>query len=634
MNREQFEALVRQLEEYARRQPASYRRRVGLLAALGYGYIFFMLILALGLLGFVAWVTATGHMNYGVGKVGLAMLVLCFVIVRALFVSIPAPSGIRLQRQEVPRLFDMVDRLSAALKAPRFHRILLTGDFNAAVAQRPRLGIFGWQQNYLLLGLPLMEALSPEQFRAVVAHELGHLSGNHSRFAGWIYRVRKTWDQLLKNLQAQKSKAIKLFVWFFRWYAPLFSAYSFVLARSDEYIADRCAAQIAGAKTCADALIRIHLQAPAVEETFWPGVYKQVEAQEEPPAGVFTSLAQALRAGTMVADPIKSLHGALAEQAGYADTHPSLADRLRALGCLPASETPELLLPAPVEETAAEYFLGGAVERLWQTLDQVWRQDVTPVWKERHRYVQTAQRQLQALEEKAQTQPLTEEEAWKRAEWTAEFKGNAAALPLLQKMLAAKPEDPKLRFAYGSLLLEEGDAAGIAHIEQAMQREPDSVLPGCRAVYAFLMQQGRAEEANQYRQRFEQHTQLEALAEAERSHVSVGDRFLPHGLPTEKVAALAEQLACYLEVAAVYLVRKELQYFPNKPFFVLGIQPVVKWYESRSEETDGKLIRKIASEVRLPGDTSILVMTRNKKVGSILRQMPGAEIFRRQKGRK
>lgn len=58
--------------------------------------------------------------------------------------------------------------------------------------QHARLGVLGWHVNYLILGLPLMQAVSPEQFRAIVAHELGHLSRNHSRFAGWIYRVRLT----------------------------------------------------------------------------------------------------------------------------------------------------------------------------------------------------------------------------------------------------------------------------------------------------------------------------------------------------------------------------------------------------------------------------------------------------------
>jgi hypothetical protein len=56
-------------------------------------------------------------------------------------------------------------------RTPRFHHVLVTDDFNAAVVQAPRLGLFGWYRNYLLIGLPLAKALTVEQFKAVLAHE-------------------------------------------------------------------------------------------------------------------------------------------------------------------------------------------------------------------------------------------------------------------------------------------------------------------------------------------------------------------------------------------------------------------------------------------------------------------------------
>src|SRR5207249_200161 len=113
--------------------------------------------------------------------------------------------------------------------------VLLTDDFNAAAAQRPRLGIFGWQENYLLLGLPLMLALTPGQFRSVVAHELGHLSGNHGKFGGWIYRINRTWEQLVERMTQSRSWVSGIFTKFFGWYMPFFEAYSFVLRRQQEY---------------------------------------------------------------------------------------------------------------------------------------------------------------------------------------------------------------------------------------------------------------------------------------------------------------------------------------------------------------------------------------------------------------
>src|SRR4030095_76692 len=122
--------------------------------------------------------------------------------------------------------YDLVREVETAVQSPHVHHIILTDDFNAAVVQIPRLGVFGWQKNYLLVGLPLMQALSPAQFRAVIAHELGHLSGNHGRFAGWIYRVRLTWVQLLTRLQQEGRHGSFIFERFINWYAPFFNAYS------------------------------------------------------------------------------------------------------------------------------------------------------------------------------------------------------------------------------------------------------------------------------------------------------------------------------------------------------------------------------------------------------------------------
>ena len=139
-----------------------------------------------------------------------------------------------LNRKQAAGLFSVVDELTKSLKAPQFNHILLTADLNAAVVQRPRFGFIGWQINYLLLGLPLMQALSPDQFRAVVAHELAHLSGDDSRFSGWIYRVRQAWFELAEKFQSDRQGGF-FFRQFFSWYGPFFKAYSFVLARAQEY---------------------------------------------------------------------------------------------------------------------------------------------------------------------------------------------------------------------------------------------------------------------------------------------------------------------------------------------------------------------------------------------------------------
>jgi Zn-dependent protease with chaperone function len=636
MTQEQFDALVRRLEGYAGRHPGAYRLRVGLLAALGYAYIFAVLALLLVAIALLAWSLAYLHFSSGIIKIGWLLFTLMAVILRALWVRFPAPQGVELRREEVPRLFTLIDGLRSALRAPRFHHVLLTDDFNAGVVQVPRLGLFGWQRNYLLLGLPILQALAPEQFRAVLAHEFAHLSGNHSRFAGWIYRVRRTWFQLLERLRQERHPGSVVFEPFYHWFVSFFSAYSFVLARADEFVADRCAAELAGARSAAEALVNVELKARYLQTDFWPGVYKAADQQPEPPAAAFTAMLRTLPNALAPETASQWLDQALAQQTSNQDTHPSLSDRLSALGFRssapgdPSSSPERPPLPSPVEETAAQSLLGTALQSLTERLELAWKEEVAPRWRERYAQVQAAQRQLSAIEEKAGRGPLTAEETWDRARLTGELQGNEAAIPLLQALLAAQPDHAQAHYALGQILLEQKDAAGILHIERAMEKDPNAILPGCQSVYGFLKQQGRAEEAEGYRQRAEQHHQLLARAQQERASVNARDRLEPHALPAEAVKRLREQLSRFPLVGTASLVRKAVTCFPEQPFYVLGVFPHHPWYSLHSEKSDHELARRLAAELQFPGYTRIIVVNRHtRKLGKVLRKVADSEIYRR-----
>lgn len=109
-------------------------------------------------------------------KLLLPIAVLVWIVARSLFVKFEPPSGIRLHRAHEPELFRMIDEVRGKIRGPRVHDVLVDDNANAREAQVPRLlGMLG-SRNYLVLGLPFFFALSADELRAVVAHELGHLS--------------------------------------------------------------------------------------------------------------------------------------------------------------------------------------------------------------------------------------------------------------------------------------------------------------------------------------------------------------------------------------------------------------------------------------------------------------------------
>jgi Zn-dependent protease with chaperone function len=626
MTHEQFDALVEKLERFAHKQPASYRVRVGLLAALGYAYLILILGGLLALVGSLVMVVVFSHqVNALIIKLGVLLLIPVWVIVRSLWVSFPPPQGIRLSRQQIPQLFAMVDELTTKLQAPQFHHILLDRDFNAAVVQVPRFGIFGWHQNYLLLGLPLMQALSPEQFRAVVAHELGHLSGNHSRFAGWIYRVRKTWTQIFERFQHSQHGSSVLFDRFFNWYAPFFGAYSFVLARMNEYEADRCAVEVAGNQQIAEALIAVEVKSKFLETSFWSDVYKQAEHQADPPAIVYSNLITALRDPIPVESSSQWLQQALIAKTSNADTHPCLGDRLKAVGYLASEET----LPTPLQVSAAEHFLGEMAQQFAAQFDEDWSIEMSTPWRQRYASLQESRQQLEDLEQRAKIETLPLEEFWTQAVLTLELKGKETALPMLHKILQQDSKHWAAHYTLGQLLLEDQDKSGVQHLETAIAHNSNLAIDAYQSLYAFFWKQGDTEQAKSYQSRLEQHYELMAKAQKERSGVSERDRLVPHPLSPSEVDALREALAAHPQVKAAYLVQKEVTYFADQPFCVLGIIQQKNFLGSG--QLTANRFDELVNKLQFPVQAWILILNQsgNGKLEKRFRQVDKALIYQK-----
>ena len=67
---------------------------------------------------------------------------------------------------------------------------------------------FGAGEMFYLIGYPLLVVLSPDQLKAVVAHELAHFANGHSRLAGLVYRTRASWVRLAQVLNERGTMPI------------------------------------------------------------------------------------------------------------------------------------------------------------------------------------------------------------------------------------------------------------------------------------------------------------------------------------------------------------------------------------------------------------------------------------------
>ena len=99
MEENKVASLVRPLEHFAETNPGLYRLRVGLLAALGYVYLFVIVFI---LLAIVAVTLFYVRVNWLALKVLWIPLALVGLVLRSLWITLPEPDGIKLEREQAP----------------------------------------------------------------------------------------------------------------------------------------------------------------------------------------------------------------------------------------------------------------------------------------------------------------------------------------------------------------------------------------------------------------------------------------------------------------------------------------------------------------------------------------------------
>jgi hypothetical protein len=111
-----FETLVGRPEQQALRNPAAYRRKVILLALVGYAYVALVLATAGGL--FVGALATAPYLKALAIKLALIFGVFFWVVARAMWVRLEPPQGRRITPGEALELLKMIDGLLRSLRAP------------------------------------------------------------------------------------------------------------------------------------------------------------------------------------------------------------------------------------------------------------------------------------------------------------------------------------------------------------------------------------------------------------------------------------------------------------------------------------------------------------------------------------
>lgn len=608
---QRYKALIERLQVQAREAPEAYRSRVMLLAALGYAAIGAVLLVAVGLpVGIVTALLATGRdFDPWLLMVLVPQGFFAAMVVRALWLRFGVPSGYRLAPGEAPELQAEIERLRLAAGAPPLAAVVIDSELNAGAASMPRLlGLLG-HHHYLVIGLPLMRLLDAAELSAVIAHEFGHFRGGHGRFSAWIYRVRISWYRMAEAMAGSGGAVSRLFLKFFDWYVPYFNAYSFVMAREDEFEADAVSARVAGESARVSALIRLAHASQWIERRFWPSMQTRMRAQPQPPVQFNAMYAAALR--DLPPIDIPRLLASEARDNDLTDTHPTLPQRVSAVGAAPVLR--EQAVPAIA-------LLGESLSTIERKLDTQWRDDIKAPWASQYAAAEPERHRLDALERRGELDPA---ETLQYAQLIESLRPDIEPLRFYERALESAPDSATAQFKVALLRIEAGDVAGVGQLRQAMSLDAGAIRPAFEKLRGYerdaTLSPGVMAALSALRDEFSDRAKsLEA-----REGVAGDDDLIAHGLDAATLDGLCETLYGVPQVGQAWLARKRFDLADAPAHYAL----LVTWRGSVVSEAAG--LKRIVAALRLPGSVSVFTESTHKTEARRVRGICGEPVYRR-----
>ncbi len=274
----------------------------------------------------VPW--AQVHYERHVGFSGVACVVAALWIAFAL---VPRFSFKRPDRAQPvpetahPKLRALISDVARALGEKEPEELYLLADVNAFAARRGAFfGLGG--RSMIGIGLPLLSALEEDEVRAVVAHEIGHHLSGDVLLGPFLHRTRMAVAVALERLDGSSF-------WLnlpFALYGRAFMRLTRQVSREQELAADAVSRRVVGRDAAARTLVAVERLAPQWTVYFRGEVLPLVDSGHRLP--LLEGFRRFLAEAELRRDVTEVLNRAIERAPAEHDTHPSLEERLAALG--------------------------------------------------------------------------------------------------------------------------------------------------------------------------------------------------------------------------------------------------------------------------------------------------------------
>ncbi|MEA3401314.1 MAG: M48 family metallopeptidase [Armatimonadota bacterium] len=306
-----------------------------------YMFIAFVLIVVfyITLIGILIGLAYVAFIALREGSVRLAFAAgfVDFVLIAGLFAREPPPLGIEKRREEAPQLFALVDEVAQRTDTAPPDEVYVSPDANLSVRQTAGiLGLPIGARRQLQVGVAALQALTVDELRAVLAHEMGHFRKGDTAVGRFIARVPISVQAMLDGMRRGSTWwFVNPVYWYLFIFVHIYGAVISAMSRRQEFVADRVAAEAYGADVFSDGLTKL-----VVDGTVFDGGVLQAAHELMAEQKALVNAYETHREFSVQLDDGEReeiLASVMEEGRGILSSHPTLAERLRALEDLPAA---------------------------------------------------------------------------------------------------------------------------------------------------------------------------------------------------------------------------------------------------------------------------------------------------------
>lgn len=369
--------LVFRIEKLAKNFQRTYLIIAVAAAVAGYAYLLFSPAIVLTSFYFLHELIPEVKTNQDwviVGVISFIAILCMYASIRTVQLKFSHVKGLRLTKEMTPDLFELIAEVRSHYNRPTIKNVVITERFECRIESVPRLGIPVASFNTLVIGLPMMQTLSPEDFKC----ELSRCIGQHSKlvpsFTLFVYKSYDLWAMYNESLRKYKKFGTSPLRVFFKTYSRLFNIIAAPAIRMEEMEADLFALEYINETEVFSALKSEAISRTFLNTHYWPGVRSMVMKHPNVAIKPFANLEKSVRSEAVQNNRKKWLSDAFLAGQFPGDFLPSFRQRMEHMGHRKIRSIPVLGM------NSAEKYLGDTRKNIIPIIDKLWRSTTLSHW--------------------------------------------------------------------------------------------------------------------------------------------------------------------------------------------------------------------------------------------------------------